>query len=150
MPISSHPAEEPASEAQIADGATHFLTKTLPKVRTEMSLKRAGIRPKAGNQDTGCATADAGDDALIGFLRSHSPAPTACAAKTGGKRNQTHALRNAFPHGLGEERTIEGVGRSASQGGHIRPARRADHPRVDLAARRRGDPMVAAWQCRVV
>ncbi len=51
-------------------GATHFLTKTLPRVSTEMSSACAGLQLQTSDADRGRSTADEGDErAGINSLR---------------------------------------------------------------------------------
>src|SRR2546421_268369 len=54
-------------------GATHFLTRSLDKVRTEMSPPRPGLQPQANDQDLRCVTADGVDQNLIALLKTHAP-----------------------------------------------------------------------------
>jgi len=62
--------EHPFGTIKAWMGATHFLTKTLPKVSTEMALQRARIQHQTGDRHPRDAQSDRSDQ---GIVRSLSP-----------------------------------------------------------------------------
>src|SRR3954453_20239361 len=86
-------------------GATHFLTRTLDKVRTEMSLHVLAYNLQANDHDLRRGTADGGDQNLIASLKPHAPVgrPTPPPSPP---RNASPSSTSydAFFHGLGHNR----------------------------------------------
>ena len=69
-------------------GATHLLTRTLDKVRTEMSLHvLASLQPEANDRDPRGGAADGGDQDLIASLE---------AAAVGERETQQRRFTNEF------------------------------------------------------
>ena len=57
-------------------GATHFLTRTLDKVRTEMSLHVLAYNLEANDHDLRCGTADGGDQDPDRLAQAADPVST--------------------------------------------------------------------------
>jgi hypothetical protein len=68
-------------------GATHFLTRTLDKVRTEMSPSRPRLQPQANDHDLRGGAADGGDQSLIASLKLLAPVGLSASALAPGKRS---------------------------------------------------------------
>src|SRR6266568_2185918 len=72
MGVRRQTVEHPFGTLKAWMGATHFLTRTLDKVRTEMSLHVLAYN-KAGDRDHRCGTADGGDQNLIASRKPRVP-----------------------------------------------------------------------------
>ena len=78
MGVRRQTVEHPFGTLKAWMGATHFLTRTLDKVRTEMSLHILASNLKRMIKDLRCGTADGGDQDLIASLKrktQYQPAP---------------------------------------------------------------------------
>ena len=73
MGVRRQTVEHPFGTLKAWMGATHFLTRTLDKVRTEMSLHVLAYNLKRMISDLRCGTADGGDQNLIASLKPHAP-----------------------------------------------------------------------------
>jgi hypothetical protein len=67
MGVRRQTVEHPFGTLKTWMGATHFLIRTLDKVRTEPP--RPGLQPQANDQDLRGRTADGGDQNLIASLK---------------------------------------------------------------------------------
>ena len=74
MGVRRQTVEHPFGTLKAWMGATHFLTRTLDKVRTEMSLHVLAYNLKRMISDLRRGTADGGDPNLIASLKPHAPA----------------------------------------------------------------------------
>jgi Transposase DDE domain len=72
MGVRRQTVEHPFGTLKAWMGATHFLTRTLDKVRTEMSLHVLAYNPEANDNDLRCGTADGGDPDLIASFTPHA------------------------------------------------------------------------------
>jgi hypothetical protein len=84
MGVRRQTVEHPFGTLKVWVGATHFLTRTLDKVRTEMSLLVL-----ANDHDLRCGTADGGDQNRIASLTPHAPV---CLSASWASRLETHRV----------------------------------------------------------
>src|SRR3954447_16754443 len=92
MGVRRQTVEHPFGTLKAWMGATHFLTQTLDKVRTEMSLHV--LAPQANDQERS-GTADGGDQNLIASLKLLVPV---CLSASAGKRSASTDTSDAFSH----------------------------------------------------
>src|SRR5205085_8696411 len=116
MGVRRQTVEHPCGTLKAWMGATHFLTRTLDKVRTEMSLHVLGLQPQANDQDLRSGTADGGDQNLIASLKLLASVCLSASALTPGKHGASTHTSDAFSHGLGQTLPSGGVARMAVHG----------------------------------
>jgi hypothetical protein len=107
MGVRRQTVEHPFGTLKAWMGATHFLTRTLDKVRTEMSLhvladNLSGLQPQANDHDLRCGTADGGHQNLIALSRK-PPIDHRRLDRHGGKHSAAPTSHAAFFHGLGHD-----------------------------------------------
>src|SRR2546421_4365236 len=103
MGVRRQTVEHPFGTLKAWMGATHFLTRTLDKVRTEMSLHVLAYNTQANDQDLRSGTADGGDQNLIASLKLLASVCLSASALTPGKHGASTHTSDAFSHGLGHE-----------------------------------------------
>ena len=133
MGVRRQTVEHPFGTLKSWMGSTHFLTRTLEKVRTEMSLHVLAYNHEANDPDLRRRTADGGDQGLIkpsGPSPNLGPGPKLVIPATAAPAHQS---KIAFLHGLG--RVLPGASvRKADVSGSTAPGlRRGPVPRQDKA-----------------
>ncbi len=96
--------EHPFGTMKARMGATHFLTKTLPKVAAEMALSRARLQSDAGHEHHRHQAADRGDRRLsrpasARYVASGPPGKTSGLLPDPNRKNmlETAAVRRTLP-----------------------------------------------------
>ncbi len=99
--------EHPFGTLKAWMGATHFLTKTLPRVSTEMSLHVLGLQPETRDADPRSAAPDRGNGEINSALLDHQSQPSIIEAVTATViPTARSSLSVGFLHGLGRDATV--------------------------------------------
>jgi hypothetical protein len=106
MGVRRQTVEHPFGTLKAWMGSTHFLTRTLDKVRTEVSL--LVLAYNLNDHDLRCGTTDGGDQDLIASFKPYasvdlSGIPIVLPGNTAHRPASSHA----FSHSLGRTRSLD-------------------------------------------